>query len=117
MHTILLTGPTGIGKSKLVEFFNKELDCIVINADSLQVYSTLINNYCQAKPRSNYFLYGHVPVDLNYSVGQWLEDVKKILNDRNLREKILCSHICRWYRSFFTRLLYGLAIFPELNHT
>ena len=115
MNTVLITGPTGIGKSKLVEIINKKVKCIVINTDSLQVYSSLSVITARPKPRSNYFLYGHIPVDLNYSVGAWLEDVKKILDDINLLNKYQAVIFVGGTGLYFTRLLNGIASIPRTD--
>ncbi len=73
---ILITGPTASGKSALALEWAKDVDGVVINADSMQVYDTL--QVLTARPSrkdmegAEHRLYGHVPATETYSTGAWL---------------------------------------------
>jgi tRNA dimethylallyltransferase len=72
---ILIAGATASGKSALAVALAEKLNGCIINADSMQVYDTL--NVLTARPpredlrRAPHCLYGHVPIAVSYSVGQW----------------------------------------------
>ena len=81
MKALLIVGPTGIGKSKLVSLLEKKIDSAVINADAMQVYSSLRIITARPPNKPNYYLYGHVEDNVNYSVGNWLKDVANIIDE------------------------------------
>jgi tRNA dimethylallyltransferase len=76
---ILIAGPTASGKSAAALALARQLDGVVINADSMQVYSGL--RVLTARPSEQdealapHKLYGFVSPAEAYSVGRWLEDV------------------------------------------
>ena len=96
MNTLLLTGPTGIGKSRLVNNLKSRLKCIVINTDALQIYSSL--KILTARPddySEKYYLYGHVPDGMRYSVGHLLDDVNKVLKEAQKNQMMdICLTEC-----------------------
>ena len=75
---ILLAGPTASGKSALALDFAEQLDGVIINADSMQVYTDL---RMTARPSVEdeaclpHKLYGTVDGAERYSVGLWLADL------------------------------------------
>jgi tRNA dimethylallyltransferase len=80
----IIAGPTASGKSALgLAVAQRDGGC-VINADALQVYSCW--NVLTARPdasalaRAPHELYGHVPGDRRYSVGDWLRDLEPVLD-------------------------------------
>ena len=80
---VLIAGPTASGKSALALALADKLGGIVVNADSMQVYSHL--RVITARPsaaeeaRAPHRLYGHVDEAENYSVGRWSRDVADVL--------------------------------------
>lgn len=64
---------------------------IVVNADSMQVYSVL--SLVTARPtatdmrRVPHLLYGHVPPSRSYSTGEWLRDVERLIEEGHFRER------------------------------
>ena len=76
---ILLAGPTASGKSALALDFAEQLDGVIINADSMQVYTDL--RILTARPSAEdeaclpHKLYGTVDGAERYSVGRWLADL------------------------------------------
>lgn len=83
MRPILLAGPTASGKSAFAVGLAERLKGAVINADSQQIYSGW--RVLSARPtadeqaRAPHHLYGHVPMEADYSVGHWLRDLAPVL--------------------------------------
>lgn len=77
---VLIAGPTASGKSALALKLARERNGVIINADSMQVYSEL--RILSARPtveeesEAPHRLYGHVSGIEDYSVGRWLADTK-----------------------------------------
>jgi tRNA dimethylallyltransferase len=80
---ILIAGPTASGKSALALAIASAQGGVIVNADALQVFDGW--RILTARPdaadlaRAPHALYGHVPFDAPYSVGQWLRDVTPLL--------------------------------------
>lgn len=76
---VLIAGPTASGKSALALQIATAQGGTIINADALQVFDGW--RILTARPDDNdlaaapHALYGHVPFDKPYSVGQWLRDL------------------------------------------
>ncbi len=89
---IIIAGPTGVGKSKIAIEVAKKINGVLINADSVQVYKDL--SLLSARPskvdikKVPHFLYGYIDFDVNYSVLDWLIDLKKTLTKTELNNKI-----------------------------
>ena len=77
---LVLTGPTGSGKSALALSLAKRLNGVVINADAYQVYQEL--NIATAKPSEEmrmevpHYLFDFVPLDSDYSVAEYQSDLR-----------------------------------------
>jgi tRNA dimethylallyltransferase len=84
-RAVLIAGPTASGKSALALALAEKLNGVIVNADSMQVYSDL--RVITARPsdqdlaRAPHRLYGHIDAAVNYSVGQWARDVGTILSE------------------------------------
>src|SRR5271166_6722492 len=82
-RAVLIAGPTASGKSALALAIAEELDGVIINADSMQIYSDL--RILTARPsaaeeaRLPHGLYGHVDAAMNYSVGRYIGDARDAL--------------------------------------
>ena len=80
---IILAGPTASGKSALALDLAAEIDGVIINADSMQVYTDL--HVLTARPTAAeeaflpHRLYGVIDGAERYSVGHWLRDLQKIV--------------------------------------
>ena len=89
---IIIAGPTGVGKSKIAIELAKKINGVLINADSVQVYKDLL--LLSARPskldiqKVSHFLYGYVNSEINYSVVDWLSELKKTLVHIELKNKI-----------------------------
>lgn len=80
---VLIAGPTASGKSALAMEIAALTGGPVVNADALQVYADW--RVLTARPSAEdeatlpHALYGHVPGDRAYSVGDWLRQVVPLL--------------------------------------
>ena len=80
---VLIAGPTASGKSELALRVAEAHGGIIINADALQVFDGW--RLVTARPsdadltRAPHALYGHIPFDQPYSVGDWLREIAPIL--------------------------------------
>ena len=89
---IVISGPTGIGKSKLAIYLAKKIDGVIINADSMQIYKELKIISSQPSDRDkkiiSHELYGIKSIDQNFSVVEWLELVEKKIDTIFNKNKI-----------------------------
>ncbi|WP_375656159.1 tRNA (adenosine(37)-N6)-dimethylallyltransferase MiaA [Bartonella sp. MR63HLJHH] len=110
----LIAGPTASGKSALALQMAQEKNALIVNTDSMQVYDVL--NILTARPTEAdiaivpHYLYGYVSPTLNYSVGQWLCDVEKLLATFSLRSVIFVGGTGLYFRA----LLEGLSEIPHI---
>lgn len=83
-NSILISGPTASGKSKLALDIAEKVGGVVINADSMQIYNTI--SLITARPSNKdmgtipHFLYGYIDPKIRYSVGEWVSDVEPLIN-------------------------------------
>ena len=82
---VLIAGPTASGKSALGVKLAQGLDGVVINADSMQVYRDLRIITARPTPEEEaeapHRLYGHVDAAVNFSVGRYVADANRVLQD------------------------------------
>jgi tRNA dimethylallyltransferase len=113
---LLIAGPTASGKSHYALERARESAAVIINADSMQVYSEL--RVITARPSEAdealvpHVMYGHVPSSEAYSVGRWLSDVRQALaeaKDENWRPIIVGGT-----GLYFKTLLEGLSPVPQI---
>jgi len=115
-RAILIAGPTACGKSAAALALGEKLGGVIINADSMQVYSDL--RILSARPsnedeaRVPHALYGFVPAANAYSVGQWLEDVKGAIADAGRQGRM--PIITGGTGLYFKALLEGLSPVPDI---
>ena len=82
---IVITGPTGVGKTKMSIELAKKLNGEIINADSTQVYKNL--NIATAKITEEekngikHHLFDIKNLDEDYTVYDYQKDVRKLIND------------------------------------
>jgi tRNA dimethylallyltransferase len=80
---VLIAGPTGCGKSELALKLAARHGGVIINADAMQVFADW--RILTARPSTQdeaairHHLYGHIPGDTAYSVGQWLREIAPLL--------------------------------------
>jgi tRNA dimethylallyltransferase len=107
---VLIAGPTACGKSALALGIAARSGGPVVNADALQVYADWRILTARPSPEDEVLLphrlYGHVPGDRPYSVGDWLREVAPLLAGPP-------PVIVGGTGLYFTALTEGLADIPE----
>jgi tRNA dimethylallyltransferase len=116
LKTILIAGPTASGKSHLALELAARGGGVIVNADSMQVYSALRILTARPSPAdeavAGHRLYGHVPAGTRYSVGRWLGDVAVVLDEarREARQAIVVGGTGLYFKA----LTEGLAGVPAI---
>jgi tRNA dimethylallyltransferase len=113
---ILIAGPTASGKSSAALELAERLRGTVINADSMQVYrelAVLTARPPQADlPRAPHRLYGIVSAREAYSVGRWLEDTARAVQEAEDEGRV--PILVGGTGLYFKALLEGLAPVPDV---
>lgn len=108
---ILIYGPTASGKSSLALELARQMDAVIVNSDALQVYSNwrVLSARPDEQDQANapHYLYGHVAPDVSYSVGQWLKELRDLLDSLAKRAIIVGGT-----GLYLTALTEGLADIP-----
>jgi tRNA dimethylallyltransferase len=114
--SVLIAGPTASGKSALALALAERIGGIIVNADSMQVYADL--RIITARPtqpeeaRVPHRLYGHVDAAVNYSVGQYVADAARALEEaRRIGKPVIFAGGTGLY---FKALTAGLAAVPPI---
>ena len=111
-----IAGPTCIGKSSLAIRLAKKINGVIINSDSMQVYSNL--NILTARPSKKdlleikHELYGYVDAAVRYNVSNWCNDVLKVI--KNNEKNNLPSIIVGGSGMYIDSLLNGLIPIPPI---
>ncbi len=114
---VLIAGPTASGKSKLALKIAQEIDGVIINADSMQVYSVL--DVLSARPlgedmaQVEHFLYGFLSPTERCSTGVWLRKVAKLLSRDDLKNKN--KIFVGGTGLYFKALIDGFIEIPEIS--
>lgn len=107
---VLIAGPTASGKSALALRIASQQGGVVVNADALQVFAgwPILTAQPPAgdRARAPHALYGHVPHDGGYSVGDWLRDLAPLLTGPERPIIVGGTGL------YFTALTEGLAEIP-----
>jgi len=113
---ILIAGPTASGKSALALGLAAQIGGTIINADSMQVYRDLRIITARPTPeeeaRVPHRLYGHVDAAENYSVGRWLADVGRVLDE--VREAGSAPILVGGTGLYFKAVTQGLSSVPPV---
>lgn len=115
-NAILIAGPTASGKSAMALDLAERHGGVIVNADSMQVYSVL--DLLTARPgaaelaRAQHELYGHVHPSQAYSTGAWLRDVERLARSGTLAGKtpIFVGGTGLYFRA----LVEGLSEMPDI---
>ncbi|MFT4327094.1 MAG: tRNA (adenosine(37)-N6)-dimethylallyltransferase MiaA [Wolbachia pipientis] len=114
-NIVIITGITASGKSELCDnLIKKHKNISIINCDSKQVYKEIPVITAQPpKQKEFYRLYGYVSARENYSVGLWLEDLKREVNNalKNSRIPIITGGSGLYISS----LIKGLSSIPQIS--
>lgn len=109
-RTVLIAGPTASGKSALALEIAETGGGVIVNADALQVFDAWPILSAQPpqedRARAPHMLYGHLPHNASYSVGDWLREVAPLIEGP---ERVI---IVGGTGLYFTALTEGLAEIP-----
>lgn len=114
---IIIAGPTCVGKSMLAMKLAKQINGVLINADSVQVYKDL--KLLSARPTEEdmeqvpHFLYGYVKSQINYSIADWLQQLTKVLD--NLENIKKTAILVGGSGLYLNAAVNGLAPIPKLR--
>ncbi|ATQ69662.1 MULTISPECIES: tRNA (adenosine(37)-N6)-dimethylallyltransferase MiaA [Methylosinus] len=115
-RSILIAGPTASGKSALALAIAQRIGGVIVNADSMQVYRDLRILTARPTPeeegRVRHLLFGHVDAGVNYSVGRWLEDFRRVLDE--LEREGATPIVAGGTGMYFKAALYGLSDIPPV---
>jgi len=115
-NAVLIAGPTASGKSRLALKLAQRHGGVIVNTDSMQVYSVL--NVLTARPGPDelraapHRLYGHVHPRTAYSTGGWLRDVTALAKsgEFNGQRPIFVGGTGLYFRA----LTGGISEMPEI---
>jgi tRNA dimethylallyltransferase len=114
---VLIAGPTASGKSALATALAQALDGVVVNADSMQIYSDL--RVLSARPDQveeatvPHRLYGFVPATEPFSVGRYIEVLNPVLHA--LHEEGRTGILVGGTGLYFRAIVEGLAPTPAIS--
>lgn len=115
-RAILIAGPTASGKSALALAVARRIGGVVVNADSMQVYRDLRVLTARPTPEEErsvrHELFGHVDAAVNYSVGRWLEDFRRLLEA--LAQESATPIVAGGTGMYFKAALHGLSDIPQV---
>ena len=113
---MLIAGPTASGKSALALALAEEVDGVIINADSMQIYRDLRILTARPSPdeeaRVPHRLYGHVDAAMDYSVGRYLSEAAEALARTEAQGKL--AILVGGTGLYFKGLTRGLAAIPPV---
>jgi tRNA dimethylallyltransferase len=113
---VLIAGPTASGKSALALAIAERHGGIIVNADSMQVYRDLRIITARPTPQDEarvpHRLYGHVDAGATYSVGHWINDVARVLDEVAARGEL--PILVGGTGLYFKALTRGLAAVPPI---
>jgi len=116
VQAVLIAGPTASGKSARAIKLARELNGVVINADSMAVYQDLPILSARPTPEeaaaTPHLLFGHIGAERNYSVGQWLADAESALT--KVRAEGRMPVFVGGTGMYFKALLQGLSDIPSV---
>jgi tRNA dimethylallyltransferase len=115
-RAVLIAGPTASGKSALALTLAERFTGTVINTDSMQVYRDLRIITARPTPadeaRVPHLLYGHVDAAENYSVGRYVRDAARALEETERAGRL--PIFVGGSGLYFKALISGLAAVPPI---
>ncbi len=136
---ICITGPTGVGKTKLSIELAKKFNAIIINADAMQVYKEL--NIGTAKIKENekenipHYLFDICDIEDDYSVFDYQKDARRVIEENKDKNIIFVGGTGLYlkaalydykfneetkekeeYENYSNEKLYQLANKKDINH-
>lgn len=114
---IVISGVTASGKSGLALQLAKQINGVIINADSMQIYKGLpiLSAQPTEKERGeiSHLLYSHLEPTKNCSVGIWLEIVQKAINETLANNKT--PIVVGGTGMYISKLIEGILEMPDIS--
>ena len=118
-NLLIVTGPTGIGKTSLAIKLAKELDTEIINADSVQVYKGFDIGSGKVtedeKQGVKHHLLSYVEANQKFDVAKFCKDADGVIKDIYKRGKI--PIVCGGTGMYLRALVSGVAKIPEIKES
>ena len=115
-QAVLIAGPTASGKSARAMELAREMNGVIINANSMAVYQDLPILSARPTPEdiagTPHLLFGHIGAERNYSVGQWLDDAGLALEKARAEKRM--PMFVGGTGMYFKALLQGLSDIPKV---
>ncbi|CEI85514.1 tRNA (adenosine(37)-N6)-dimethylallyltransferase MiaA [Ehrlichia minasensis] len=115
-NILIITGPTASGKSKTSIKIAQDNNGIIVNCDSKQIYKEIPIITDQPKLNDHsvkHILYGYISVTQQYSVGLWIEDLKKEILSITYEKKL--PIITGGSGMYINSIIYGLSQIPKIE--
>lgn len=117
MKGLVIAGPTGVGKTALSIELAKELNAVIISADSMQIYKEMNIGTAKIKEEEMEGI-PHYMIDIceptaDYSVGEYQRDVNKLLEQFEKENKFVI--LAGGTGLYINSITEGLAKLPESN--
>ena len=114
---IYITGPTGIGKTKISIALAKKIHSEIISSDSRQFYKemtigTSVPSMIDLKTVTHHFIH-HLRVIEDYTIGDYEKDCIKLINEKfKIHDLLIMTGGSGMYAD---SVLYGLDKLPKTN--
>ena len=114
---ILISGPTGSGKSQLAVSLALKINGEIINADSMQIYNDF--SVLSSRPtkknlkKVQHHLYGFILADKYFSTGAWIKVAKKKIKECIKKGKV--PIIVGGTGLYFNAITRGISKIPKIN--
>ncbi|CAH58163.1 tRNA (adenosine(37)-N6)-dimethylallyltransferase MiaA [Ehrlichia ruminantium] len=115
-NVLIITGPTASGKSKISIKIAQDNNGVIINCDSKQIYKEIPIITDQPKLNETFIphkLYGYVSAVKQYSVAEWVNDLKREIYQTFTENKL--PIITGGSGMYISSIIYGLSQIPAIE--
>ncbi|KYW92211.1 tRNA (adenosine(37)-N6)-dimethylallyltransferase MiaA [Ehrlichia ruminantium] len=115
-NVLIITGPTASGKSKISIKIAQDNNGVIINCDSKQIYKEIPIITDQPKLNETFIphkLYGYVSAVKQYSVAEWVNDLKREIYQTFTENKL--PIITGGSGMYISSIIYGLSQIPAID--
>lgn len=114
---VVITGPTGSGKTDLAISLARELGCDIISADSRQIYRDIPIGTAAPGPSeleaARHHLVGFLPLDAYYSAARFEEDALRLVGEQFGRGDY--AVVCGGSMMYVDALCEGIDLLPTIS--